>query len=64
MLVLSGFQAGLSWSTILNKMDNFRIAFHDWNIKQISEVFSQFFHIFRIFFAKIFSHFSEIKKGY
>ncbi len=28
-LVLEGMQAGLSWSTILNKRQNFRAAFHD-----------------------------------
>jgi DNA-3-methyladenine glycosylase I len=27
MLLLEGFQAGLSWSTILNKRENFRAAF-------------------------------------
>ncbi len=30
-LVLDGFQAGLSWSTILNKRDNFDRAFHSWD---------------------------------
>ena len=32
-LILEGAQAGLSWSTILQKRDNFRIAFDnfDWN---------------------------------
>lgn len=29
MLVLEGFQAGLSWLTILRKRDNFRAAFDD-----------------------------------
>ena len=29
-LMLEGFQAGLSWSTILNKRENFRAAFDDW----------------------------------
>ena len=28
-LVLDGFQAGLSWITILRKRENFRKAFHD-----------------------------------
>lgn len=30
-LVLDAFQAGLSWATILNKRENFRIAFDDFN---------------------------------
>ena len=29
-LMLEGFQAGLSWSTILNKRENFRRAFDGW----------------------------------
>ncbi len=31
MLMLEGFQAGLSWSTILNKRENFRRAFDGWD---------------------------------
>ena len=30
-------QAGLSWVTILNKQDNFRTAFSDFNIKKIAD---------------------------
>ncbi|MEO8541497.1 MAG: DNA-3-methyladenine glycosylase I [bacterium] len=30
-LMLEGFQAGLSWSTILNKRENFRAAFDNWD---------------------------------
>jgi DNA-3-methyladenine glycosylase I len=30
-LLLEGFQAGLSWSTILNKRENFRRAFDGWD---------------------------------
>jgi DNA-3-methyladenine glycosylase I len=30
-LILEGMQAGLSWSTILNKRQNFRTAFHDFD---------------------------------
>ena len=30
-LVLDGFQAGLSWITILRKRENFRKAFHDFD---------------------------------
>jgi DNA-3-methyladenine glycosylase I len=35
-LMLEGFQAGLSWSTILNKRDNFRRAFHNWDARTIA----------------------------
>jgi len=31
MLLLEGFQAGLSWITILRKRENFRKAFHDFD---------------------------------
>jgi len=34
-LVLDGFQAGLSWSTILAKRDNFSKAFDDFDYKKI-----------------------------
>ncbi|NDR55545.1 DNA-3-methyladenine glycosylase I [Aliiruegeria sabulilitoris] len=35
-LVLDGFQAGLSWITILKKRDNFRAAFRDFNPELIA----------------------------
>jgi DNA-3-methyladenine glycosylase I len=35
-LVLDAFQAGLSWSTILNKRENFRKAFDNFDYKKIS----------------------------
>ncbi len=35
-LVLEGAQAGLSWSTILNKRENFRIAFDDFDYEKIA----------------------------
>jgi DNA-3-methyladenine glycosylase I len=35
-IVLDTFQAGLSWSTILNKRENFRIAFDDFDYKKIA----------------------------
>ncbi|MET0432230.1 MAG: DNA-3-methyladenine glycosylase I [Hyphomicrobium sp.] len=35
-LVLEGFQAGLSWITILRKRDNFRAAFHDFDAERIA----------------------------
>ena len=36
-LVLESFQAGLSWYTILNKRENFRTAFDDFNYKKIEK---------------------------
>ncbi|MFP4162398.1 MAG: DNA-3-methyladenine glycosylase I [Chitinispirillaceae bacterium] len=36
MLILEGFQAGLSWITILKKRENFRRAFADWDWKKVS----------------------------
>ena len=36
MLVLESFQAGLSWECILNKRENFRKAFYNFNYKKIS----------------------------
>lgn len=35
-LILEGFQAGLSWITILKKRTNFRAAFDNFNYKKIS----------------------------
>src|SRR6187549_2830651 len=35
-LLLETFQAGLSWSTILNKRENFRKAFDDFDYKKIA----------------------------
>jgi DNA-3-methyladenine glycosylase I len=36
-LMLEGAQAGLSWSTILNKRDNYRIAFKNFDIAAVSK---------------------------
>lgn len=36
-LVLDGFQAGLSWITILKKRDNFRAAFHGFDPRIIAD---------------------------
>jgi DNA-3-methyladenine glycosylase I len=36
-LVLEINQAGLSWNTILNKQDNFRKAFSDFNISEVAK---------------------------
>ncbi|NIA54572.1 DNA-3-methyladenine glycosylase I [Massilia sp. TW-1] len=36
MLNLEGAQAGLSWETILNKRDNYRVAFDGWNAGKIA----------------------------
>jgi DNA-3-methyladenine glycosylase I len=35
-LVLDGFQAGLSWITILRKRENFRKAFHGFNPEKVA----------------------------
>jgi DNA-3-methyladenine glycosylase I len=35
-LVLEINQAGLSWNTILNKQENFRKAYHNFNIKKVA----------------------------
>jgi DNA-3-methyladenine glycosylase I len=35
-LMLEGFQAGLSWSTILAKRENFRRAFDGWDAERIA----------------------------
>jgi DNA-3-methyladenine glycosylase I len=36
-LMLDGFQAGLSWSTILHKRENFDRAFHGWDPEIIAD---------------------------
>ncbi|MES2073367.1 MAG: DNA-3-methyladenine glycosylase I [Pseudomonadota bacterium] len=36
MLNLEGAQAGLSWETILNKRENYRLAFDNWDAKKIA----------------------------
>ena len=36
MLVLEGFQAGLSWIIILRKRDNFRKAFKNFNVRKVA----------------------------
>jgi DNA-3-methyladenine glycosylase I len=36
MLNLEGAQAGLSWETVLNKRDHYRIAFDRWNPEKIA----------------------------
>jgi DNA-3-methyladenine glycosylase I len=35
-LCLEGFQAGLSWSTILNKRDRFREVFHGFEVERVA----------------------------
>ncbi len=35
-LILEGMQAGLSWNTILNKRQNFRAAFHDFDPPRVA----------------------------
>ena len=36
MLILEGAQAGLSWSTILKKRENYRKAFDNFNAEKIA----------------------------
>ena len=36
-ICLEGFQAGLSWLTILRKRDNFRVAFADFNFHKVAK---------------------------
>jgi DNA-3-methyladenine glycosylase I len=36
LLILEIFQAGLSWTTILNKRENFNHAFHRFNISKVA----------------------------
>src|SRR3990167_5236111 len=36
MLILEGAQAGLSWTTILKKRENYKKAFDNFNFKQIA----------------------------
>ena len=35
MLILESFQAGLSWECVLNKREDFRIAFDNFNLDQV-----------------------------
>lgn len=35
-IILEGAQAGLSWQTVLNKRENYRQAFHNFDAKKIS----------------------------
>ena len=37
MLILEGFQAGLSWITILRKRDNFRKAFKNFDARKVAK---------------------------
>ncbi len=37
-LCLEGFQAGLSWLTILKRREGFRTAFHDFDIDRVAEM--------------------------
>jgi len=37
-ITLEGFQAGLSWITILKRRETFRKAFHNFNIKKVAKL--------------------------
>lgn len=36
-LILEGAQAGLSWSNVLKKRENYRKAFDDWDFNKIAK---------------------------
>ena len=36
LLILESFQAGLSWITILNKREAFRVAFDDFDVEKVA----------------------------
>lgn len=36
VMSLQVFQAGLTWKMILSKRDEFRLAFHNWNIQKVA----------------------------
>jgi DNA-3-methyladenine glycosylase I len=40
-LILDAFQAGLSWNTILNKRENFRLAFDNFKVEKIANYNSE-----------------------
>ena len=53
-LILESFQAGLSWETILNKRENFRLAFDDFDpeiIRNYDE--DKIYNLFRSWSATI-----------
>lgn len=36
LLILEGFQAGLSWITVLKKREDFRVTFDDFDVKKVA----------------------------
>ena len=36
LLILEGFQAGLSWITVLKKREAFRVAFDNFDVKKVA----------------------------
>jgi len=38
MLILEGAQAGLSWETVLNKRENYRQAFHHFDVRKVARM--------------------------
>ncbi len=38
MLILEGAQAGLSWETVLRKRDNYRRAFHNFDVEKVANM--------------------------
>ena len=47
MLILEGFQAGLSWNTILQKRENFRKAFDNFDYRKIAEQAENKLHCYK-----------------
>ena len=41
LLSLETYQAGLSWETVLNKREAFRVAFHNYNINKVAAMTDQ-----------------------
>jgi len=38
MIILEGAQAGLSWETVLRKRDNYRRAFHNFDVEKVANM--------------------------
>lgn len=47
LLILEGFQAGLSWITVLKKRENFRKAFDDFDYKKIANYSDEYLESLR-----------------
>ena len=45
MLILEWAQAGLSWETVLNKRENYREAFFDYDLEKIQNIDAKYFEV-------------------